>query len=59
MKPDIVALDMDGTTLSETGDLTPATIAALHKASETMEVVIATGRPALSLQVLVIMLTSC
>lgn len=41
---------MDGTTLNESGVLTPATISAIHKANQVMKVIIATGRPSMSLQ---------
>jgi len=48
-----VALDMDGTTLNSSSIMTLETVHALRRASQHIMIIIATGRPAAALQVLV------
>ncbi len=50
VRPAVVALDLDGTTLDADHKLAPATLAALRRASKAVRVIFATGRPTWDVQ---------
>ena len=50
VRPTVVALDLDGTTLDADHKLAPATAAALRRASKHLRIVFATGRPTWDVQ---------
>jgi hydroxymethylpyrimidine pyrophosphatase-like HAD family hydrolase len=50
VRPAVVALDLDGTTLDADHKLAPATAAALRRASKHLRIVFATGRPTWDVQ---------
>ena len=50
VRPAVVALDLDGTTLDADHKLAPATLAALRRASKHLRIVFATGRPTWDVQ---------
>ena len=50
VRPAVVALDLDGTTLDADHKLAPATLAALRRASKAVRLIFATGRPTWDVQ---------
>ena len=50
VRPAVVALDLDGTTLDADHKLAPATAAALRRASKAVRLIFATGRPTWDVQ---------
>ena len=50
VRPAVVALDLDGTTLDADHKLAPATHAALRRASKAVRLIFATGRPTWDVQ---------
>ena len=50
VRPAVVVLDLDGTTLDADHKLAPATAAALRRASKAVRLIFATGRPTWDVQ---------
>ena len=50
VRPAVVVLDLDGTTLDADHKLAPATLAALRRASKAVRLIFATGRPTWDVQ---------